>query len=155
MYDPNTKKGLFESNDQIEYLLKNYGPQDKDSYDQKALWPITFEGFSIVTSTLAAILLGMPGSSKQNDARPDNTRMLPIEVWGNEASPFVKPVREKLCKLCLSHSMVSCSRGSSNRDKMMKKTGRFQVPYIVDPNTGIEMYESAEIVKYLDNVYTI
>ena len=36
----------------------------------------------------------------------------------------------------------------------MKKTGLFQVPFIVDPNTGVEMFESAEIVKYLNEVYT-
>jgi glutathione S-transferase len=155
LYDPNTDNGLFESNDQIEYLLQNYGPQDADSYDRKALWPITFEGFSIFTSTLCAILLDMPCKTKQVNARPDNEDMVPIEIWGNEASPFVRPVREKLCSLCLPHYMISCSRGSINRDIMIQKTGRFQVPYLVDPNTGIEMYESEEIVKYLDNVYTI
>jgi glutathione S-transferase len=57
--------------------------------------------------------------------------------------------------LCLPHRMVSCSRGSANRDKMIAKTGRFQVPFLVDPNTGIEMYEGAEIVEYLEAVYTV
>ena len=51
--------------------------------------------------------------------------------------------------------MVSCSRGSANHDKMVKKTGRFQVPFLLDPNTGIEMFESAEIEKYLEEVFTI
>ena len=155
MYDPNTDQGLFESNDQIEYLLANYGPVDTSTYDRKALWPITFEGFSIFTNTLCAILLGMPGARKQPNARPDNEDMLPIELWGNEASPFVRNVREKLGTLCLPHQMVSCARGSVNRDKMMAKTGRFQVPYLVDPNTGVEMFESEEIVKYLEVVYTV
>ncbi|OEU14536.1 hypothetical protein FRACYDRAFT_188283, partial [Fragilariopsis cylindrus CCMP1102] len=155
LYDPNTDQGLFESNDQIEYLLTNYGPQDVTSYDRKALWPITFGGFSIFTSSLCAVVLGMPCKRKQMNARPDNEDMIPIEIWGNEASPFVRPVREKLCSLCLPHNMISCSRGSVNRDIMIQKTGRFQVPYLVDPNTGVEMYESEEIVKYLDTVYTV
>ena len=38
---------------------------------------------------------------------------------------------------------------------MIEKTGRFQVPFLVDPNTGIEMYESNEIVDYLESVYTV
>ena len=97
----------------------------------------------------------MPGKQRQVNARLDNEEMLSIELWGYEASPFVRNVREKLGTLCLPHKMVSCPRGSSNRDKMMAKTGRFQVPYLVDPNTGIEMYESEEIVKYLEEVYTI
>ena len=155
MYDPNTDRGLFESSDQIEYLLTNYGPVDKSTYDRKALWPITFEAFSIFTSTLGAIILGMPGAQRQSNARPDNEEMLPIELWGYESSPFVRNVREKFGTLCLPHKIVSCSRGSANRDKMVAKTGRFQVPYLVDPNTGVEMFESEEIVKYLDEVYTI
>jgi glutathione S-transferase len=38
---------------------------------------------------------------------------------------------------------------------MIAKTGRFQVPFLVDRNTGIEMYEGAEIVEYLEAVYTV
>ena len=64
-------------------------------------------------------------------------------------------MREALGSLCLLHVMVSCSRGSANRDKMVERTGRFQVPFLVDPNTGVEMFESAEIVEYLEAVYTV
>ncbi|CAJ1934395.1 unnamed protein product [Cylindrotheca closterium] len=153
LIDPNTGVEMFESSDQIEYLLNTYGPSE-DLFDRKALWPITFEAFSIFTSTVVAILKGIPGGKRQPNARPDNEQMKPIELWGYESSPFVRPVREKLGALCLPHKMVSCPRGSANRDKMVQKTGRFQVPFIVDPNTGIEMFESAEIVDYLEKVYT-
>lgn len=154
--DPNTGVGMFESDDIIEYLLDAYGPQDKGSFDRKALWPITFKEFSIWTSSFAALFRGMPGSKRQTNARPDNEDMMPLELWGYECSPFVKPVREKLGELVLPHRIVSCSRGSSNRIKLMARTGKkFQVPFLVDPNTGIEMFESSEIIKYLDAVYTI
>ena len=155
LIDPNTGMEMFESDDQIAYLLDTYGPQDKSSYDAKALWPITFKAFSITTSTIAALLRDLPGSRKQPNARPDNEQMMPLELWGYEASPFVKPVREKLGSLALPHVMVSCSRGSANRDELVKRTGRFQVPFLVDPNTGIEMFESPEICDYLEQVYTI
>ena len=153
LIDPNTGLEIFESSDQIEYLLSTYGPPASD-FDRKALWPITFEAFSITTSTIVAILRGFPGSKRQDNARPDNERMVPLELWGYESSPFVRPVREKLDALCLPHVMVSCSRGSANRDRMVAKTGRFQVPFLVDPNTGLELFEGNEIVKYLDAVYT-
>jgi glutathione S-transferase len=29
------------------------------------------------------------------------------------------------------------------------------VPFLVDPNTGVELFESADIVDYLDEVYTV
>jgi glutathione S-transferase len=154
LIDPNTNTELFESGDQIEYLLKTYGPPES-SFDRKALWPITFEAFSVTTSTLVALLRGFPGSQKQPNARPDNEQMQPLELWAYESSPFVRPVREKLDALCLPHIMVSCSRGSANRDRMVARTGRFQVPFLVDPNTGLELFESTEIVKYLEAVYTL
>lgn len=154
LVDPNTGISMFESDDQIQYLLDTYGP-NKDSFDMKALWPITFKEFSIFTCTIAALLRDMPGSRRQANARPDNEDMLPLELWGYEASPFVKPVREKLVSLALPHTMVSCSRGSVNRDKLIERTGRFQVPFLVDPNTGLELFESPEICEYLDMVYTV
>lgn len=155
LIDENTGVEMFESSDQIEYLLKTYGPTDTDSYDRKALWPITFEGFSLYTSISVALLLNMPGARRQGNALPANEQMKPLELWGYECSPFVRPVREKLSTLCLPHVMISCSRGSSNRDKLIERTGvKFQVPFLVDPNTGVEMFEGPEIVDYLEAVYT-
>jgi len=154
LIDPNTGVEMFESDSQIEYLLKTYGPP-QSSFDRKALWPITFTAFSVFTSGLAAVVRDFPGSRRQANALPTNEAMKPLQLWGYECSPFVKPVREKLVGLCLPHQVVSCSRGSANRDRMIEKTGRFQVPYLVDPNTGVEMYESPEIVEYLEAVYTV
>ena len=75
---------------------------------------------------------------------------------GYEGSPFVRPVREKLGSLALPHRIVSCSRGSLNRDRLIRRTGeQFQVPYLVDPNTGLKFFESLEIVDYLDTCYTV
>ena len=155
LIDPNNGVEMFESDDQIQYLLDTYGPANKDDFDMKALWPITFTQFSFVTSAFAALVRDMPASKRQSNARPDNEQMKPLQLWGYECSPFVRPVREKLGSLCLPHEMISCSRGSANRDKMVQKNGRFQVPYLVDPNTGIEMFEGPEIVEYLDQVYTM
>ena len=38
---------------------------------------------------------------------------------------------------------------------MVERTGRFQVLFLVDTNTGVEMFESAEIVEYLEDVYIV
>ena len=38
--------------------------------------------------------------------------------------------------------------------QLMHRTGgTFQVPYLEDPNTGVAMFESAEIIKYLGSRY--
>ena len=152
--DPNVGETISGDDEIIEYLLKQYGPPSS-LFDLKALWPITFKEFSLATSKLAILLRGNSGVVQQTNARPDNMKMKPIELWAYECSPFVRPVKEKLSTLGLPHVVVSCSRGSKNRDKMIDKVGRFQVPYIVDGNTGIEMFEGTEIAKYLEQVYTV
>mmetsp|Transcript_24368 Transcript_24368/g.76145 ORF Transcript_24368/g.76145 Transcript_24368/m.76145 type:complete len:334 (-) Transcript_24368:27-1028(-) len=153
--DPNNAdKGMYESDDIVEYLLDEYGPP-RDAYDSLALWPLKLGPFQLVTSTLAAIARGLPCGARRPDARPDNEAMKPLEMWGYETSPFVRPVRETLCALTLPHVVVPCARGSANRDRMVRETGRFQVPFLRDPNTGVELFESAAIVAYLDEVYTV
>ncbi len=64
-------------------------------------------------------------------------------------------MREKLCELEIPHIIKTCARGSSKRDELFQKTGAFQVPFIEDPNTGVNMFESAEIIRYLDRQYAV
>jgi glutathione S-transferase len=146
-------QGMFESDDIINYLFDTYGP------GRQAV-PWTLKGpFATITCALASLVRGFAGSKPFTSAdgssgiRNDVTTLEPIIFYGYEGSPFVKPVREALVSLGLSHTMVYCARGSSNRDVLFVKTGRFQVPYIEDPNTGVNMFESGEIVKYLESTY--
>ena len=46
-----------------------------------------------------------------------------------------------------------CARGSPRRTALQRRAGTFQVPYLEDPNTGVAMFESAEIVAYLRASY--
>jgi glutathione S-transferase len=43
--------------------------------------------------------------------------------------------------------------GTENRRKFVARTGRVMVPYIVDPNTGISMFETRNIQDYLRKTY--
>jgi glutathione S-transferase len=62
-------------------------------------------------------------------------------------------VREKLVELEIPHLMRSVGRGSPKRQELMDRRGIFQAPYIEDPNTGVALFESAAIVKYLEDTY--
>ncbi|KAJ1390233.1 hypothetical protein B484DRAFT_459599 [Ochromonadaceae sp. CCMP2298] len=98
---------------------------------------------------------GGKGNRVRKDSRPDVLKLKPLTLYGWEGAKFVTPVREALNELGLAHVFVPCANGSQNRDKLSKLTkGVMQVPYLVDPNTGVAMFESAEIVKYLTSVYT-
>lgn len=148
LVDPNSNTQMYESDDIINYLFDTYGP-GKDAV------PWTLKGsFAFWTCAFASMARGLAGNNLDPKARPDNMQMQPIEVWGYDGSPFVKPVRERLSALALPHLMINCARGSAHRDLLVAKKGRFQVPFIVDPNTGCELFESDQIVRYLDSVYT-
>ena len=62
-------------------------------------------------------------------------------------------MREKLCTLELPYRLHNVGKGSARRAAFVERSGKMQVPYLVDPNTGAALFESAEIVAYLDREY--
>lgn len=149
LIDEGAGTAMFESEVIVNYLFRKYGPPG-------AVVPVALQGtVALVSAGAAAIARLMPAAKLQVDARLDNPSRQPLTLYGYEASPFVRPVREKLCSLGLPHVMVNTARGSAQRAVLAARTGvQFQVPYLVDPNTGVELFESIEIRKYLDKVYT-
>lgn len=133
--------------DIIAYLVDKYGGGGEVPLMLR-LGPVT-----TLTAGLAALARGGAGGSytaSAGAARPD----APIDFYGYEPSPFSMVVREKLCELGLAHNWYTTPRGSATRDIIFEKTGRFQVPYIEDPNTGVKMFESIQIVEYLEATYS-
>ena len=49
---------------------------------------------------------------------------------------------------------VSSKTSNQPHAKNVYATFNCQVPYLFDPNTGVEMHESIDIRIYLDRVYT-
>jgi hypothetical protein len=102
------------------------------------------------TSLFLASLARAGGGSRYVPARQPAQ---PLELWAYEPSPFSVIARETLCELELPHILHYCPRGSVHRDEVFERTGTFQVPYLEDPNTGVKMFESTAIAKYLYDVY--
>ncbi|QDZ21040.1 hypothetical protein HOP50_05g35650 [Chloropicon primus] len=143
MIDPNAGDlAMYESADIIEYLFKTYGPGDVP------------RGLRYRNSTLAngLGLIGRMGAGSR--AKPSNLPEKPLDLWGYEASPFVILVKEALCELEIPYVQRTCPRGSPKRQPVFEKKGQFQVPYLEDPNTGAELFESSAIVDYLNYVYS-
>ena len=107
-------------------------------------------------------------------ASPSQAPAQPLELFSFEASPFSKPVRARLCELELPYLLRNTGKGAwkdmgppSFRDRLFKgemgtsrnrrwlaeHTGKVQVPYLIDPNTGTAMYESGQILRYLNQNY--
>lgn len=149
MRDPNTGVEMFESDDIIRYLFTCYGSGGPNTEIPYMLRP------GLVPSTLTAGLATLSRFGRGVKALPSTKPPLPLILWSYEGSPFCKIVREYLCELELAHTQMSCPRGSPNRDKLFEMAGRFQVPYLQDPNEGIELFESAAILEYLEKKYRI
>ena len=45
-------------------------------------------------------------------------------------------------------------RGSPDRPGFIQRSGKMQIPFLIDPNTGVSMFESRDIVDYLNQTYT-
>ena len=86
-------------------------------------------------------------------ARPSPEK--PLELWSFEASPFCRLVREELCSLELPYRLHNVAKGSAQREAFVARSGKMMVPYLFDPNTGTAMFESADIVRYLDATYAM
>jgi glutathione S-transferase len=142
LVDPNTKTAIYESDDIVRYLFATYGAGPAPAALRT---PIVTD----VTSMLAsAARLG--AGSAYRPARPPGK---PLELWSFEASPFCRIAREALCELELPYRLHNVAKGSAQRDAFVARSGKMQVPYVFDPNTGAGMFESAEIVRYLNDTY--
>ncbi|TKW11715.2 hypothetical protein SEVIR_6G249300v4 [Setaria viridis] len=139
MVDPNTGVAMYESDDIIQYLADTYGD---------GTVPIMLKLGLLTAITAGLAMLGRIG--KGNSYTASKVPPQPIEIWAYEGSPFCKLVRETLVELELPHLLHS-----PRRQEFFKKMGTFQAPYIEDPNTGVKMFESAEIIEYLKATYAL
>lgn len=142
LVDPNTGKEMYESADIIRYLADTYG--DGKVPVALSLGPITFAGASLASAVR---------SGRGRRARPAKEPEKPLELWSYEVSPFCRIAREALCELQIPYHLHNVARGSAGREAFVKRSGKMMVPYLADPNTGEEMFESAAIVAYLEKTY--
>lgn len=163
LQDDNTGVSMYESTDIIAYLFETYGQRSVPLKWQ-------FNQVHLSGSKLAsAACLGL-GVNKRSAQQPEAL----LELYSFESSPFARLVRERLCEMQIPYIVRSCGRSTlsewvlppvrdalgivphselQNRQVLQEKTGRMAIPYLVDPNTETELYESDAIVAYLQQTY--
>jgi glutathione S-transferase len=142
LIDPNTKKQLYESNDIVTYLFTEYG--DGRVPLQLRLGPLTD------LSSMAASAWRPAFGARY---RPARHPAKPLELYSFEASPFCRIAREQLCALEIPYVLHNVAKSSPSRAAFIERSGKMMVPFLIDPNTDTEMFESADIVAYLDRTY--
>jgi glutathione S-transferase len=141
LVDPNTDQEMYESDAIVRYLFAEYGEGPPPA--------LLLGGWAALTGSLASALRLGAGTN----AEPSRPPASPLELWSFEASPFCRIVREKLCTLELPYRLHNVGKGSPSRAAFVERSGKMQVPYLVDPNTGAALFESAEIIRYLERSY--
>jgi glutathione S-transferase len=142
LVDPNTGREMYESDDIVRYLYATYGAGPPPL--SLRLGPLT---------TVGAAASGLFRLGRGMAARGRRAPEQPLELWSFEASPYCRLVREALSELELRYLLHNVAKRSPSRSKFIARSGKMQVPYLADPNTGAEMFESAEIVSYLEREY--
>jgi len=162
LVDPNSGESLYESADIVDYLYRRYGDRRPPT---RLLRPI-----DVSTSVLARIPRLRAGAV----ARPSKAPRKPLELFSFESSPYSRRVRELLCELELPYLLRNTGKAGwrdlgppglrrtlfpdlpvagRTRTELLERSGKVQVPYLVDPNTRVAMFESARIRQYLQATY--
>ncbi len=141
LVDPNTDTRMYESDAITDYLFATYGGRAPGMLLRGPL--------ATASSGLASAFRPVSGLR----ARPSRRPASPLELWSFEASPFCRIVREALCELELPYVLHNVGKNGAGRPAFVARSGKMMVPYLYDPNTGREMFESAEIRDYLNATY--
>ena len=144
LIDPNTSAEMFESEDIVDYLHDQYGGSGGRSRVWRMLSPLNTAG-----ATLAGLTRPFASRAARSGAAPEK----PLELFNFEASPYCRKVREELNRRDLDCVIRNVGKGGRHRKALIERGGKMMVPYLIDPNTGAEMYESEEIVAYLRRTY--
>ncbi len=106
---------------------------------------------NIATSLLATLVRATNGI--QSTPAPVKPKKM-LQLYDIENCPYCRLVREALTELDIDVEIYPCPKGGERfRPELAERGGKAQFPYLVDPNNGVEMYESLDIVAYLFETY--
>ncbi|WP_445115960.1 glutathione S-transferase N-terminal domain-containing protein [Acinetobacter sp. WZC-1] len=172
LVDENTGAAMYESQDIIHYLFKHYGKSGKtpERYANYPRYPVVAFAGTLINGARGVWI------NRKIIDRPAPRQLLAL--WGFEASPYTRVVRGVLTELELPFIFHNVAKErwqdlgpaslrlkpgkyeplqGGKREKIVQLMSRFkkdiQVPYLEDPNTGAKLFESADIVQYLNRQY--
>ena len=142
LFDPNAGVTVTGSREIVGHLYARYGAAKPPGVGH-------LPTVTMATGIAARYLTAQRGAH----ARPSRAPAVPLELWSFEASPYCRVVRATLCELELPYLLHNVAKGSPRRAAFIALSGRMQVPFLRDPNTGVTLFESLDIQRYLESTY--
>lgn len=163
LHDLNTGTVVQSAARIVPYLFENYGTQAVPMRLRQSL-P------NALLAQLASLARGPFALRAQASKQPKQL----LTLYSFESSPFSRLVRERLCELELPYHLINLGKlewadmgpasfrfapgpyqplAGSKRAEFLEKYGKVQVPFLIDPNYKVEMFESQEILQYINKTY--
>jgi glutathione S-transferase len=163
LVDPNTGEEMYESLDIIAYLFETYGQREV---------PLKWKAGQL--QILGSMMASAPRVTRGMQVKPGAAPEYLLELYSFESSPYARPVRELLCEMEIPYIVRNCGRTQlqewilppirerlnisldselGNRQVLQDTEGRVSIPYLYDPNTERGLFESADILEYLQQTY--
>ncbi len=77
-----------------------------------------------------------------------------LELYQYEECPYCSKVRSAMTRLELDYIIRNVPKGSEKRRFLRELGGQEQVPFLVDQQRNVTMYESDDIIAYLEEHYS-
>jgi len=74
-----------------------------------------------------------------------------ITLYTKTGCPYCDKVKDRIAELALPYSEKNIS-DEKNLSELLEKGGKRQVPFMIDDERGTSMYESGDIIYYLENL---
>lgn len=165
LYDPNSGQKITGVDAIVTYLFSQYRGTNA---------PKVLQGspHNLRMASLASKARLNAGKYAKASVAPEQY----LTLYSFESSPYSRLVRESLCELEIPYLLINLGKQQrqdmgpakmrmtlkpykplpgTKRDKFFAKHHDVMVPFLEDPNTGVELFESAQIQKYLKLHYSL
>lgn len=76
-----------------------------------------------------------------------------LTLYHKPTCPYCKIVLRVASELNVDLNLLDITLDQITAAELIKRGGKRQVPYLVDSERGVEMYESADIIDHLKKYY--
>jgi anaphase-promoting complex subunit 7 len=157
---PSGEERVISGESNIASFFKEYFPSSSKSAGDEA---DPLQDVLQVIKTAGSYVAGLMRPGRGNKVSPAvtsstsvNRPKKPLILYSYDGNQFCRLVREVLTELDIVYELRSAGKESPRRAELAELTGgSTQCPYIVDPNTGVAMAESAGIIRYLYDTYAL